>query len=265
MRYLDLAGAGNRFFVVEDWDAQLELSARARDLSAEFDGLVGLHAPARKPNAFRMSIHNRDGSEARMCGNGLRCATFASHAWERTGPGTFRVETAAGDLAVRSQDNAIACEVGIPEAQAERIPTTLASAPRLSLGIVDDELLTEPGWIFAVGGPHVVLFVEDLELFHWQAIGLELQSHRAFPDRVNLHAAERVGANAYRVRSFERGVGPTRACGTGAAAVCVAGSGWKPTAARVESPGGVLEVEWRGTGHAVWVGGSVEVPDTITK
>ncbi|MEX1025103.1 MAG: diaminopimelate epimerase [Planctomycetota bacterium] len=247
-----VSGAGNRFLVVDAWDTPLDGASLARRLGDAADGVLTItSAPSA---AFRMVVHNRDGSRARMCGNGLRCAALATRLWGRTSGSELDVETDAGRLDVRWLDaDLIECEVGRPRFTAREVPAL--GAPRLALTGLTRSLLAEPvAYALAVGGPHLVLFVPDVAAVELESIGPLLERHPRFPDRANVHFAERVN-DGYRLRTWERGAGATRACGTGAAAVVVAGADLAPAHAAVESAGGTLAVCWAGGDEPVRVAG----------
>lgn len=266
LRSLRLSGTGNRFLVVDALGKELDEPTVARELEVGLDGLIAIHAATDASCAFRMAIHNRDGSRARMCGNGLRCAVYASELWARSFGEAFRVQTDVGALDVRVREGLIRTQVGAPLFQARDVPTTLAECPRVAACELAPQLLRGDNiearaYVLAVGGPHLVLFVPDVDACSFDELGRLLERHAAFPDRANVHFAQRLGTARYRVRTWERGVGPTAACGTGAAAVAIAGADLQVCEAIVVSSGGELSVSWSGGADAAWVGGAVEPLD----
>jgi len=206
------------------------------------DGLL-LIEPSSVADA-RMRIFNADGSEAEMCGNGLRCAArFLSE----SGAGkSFRIETAAGILAaeVLSAGEAyqVRTQIGVPRLEPRTLPFSNAA-------YVD------------VGNPHVVIFEKTLDSIDLIQTATKLQP--SFPAGVNVHVAVVTAPHRLDVRHWERGVGLTRACGTGAAACAAAairfGMAESPVEAHV--PGGVLTIEWSGAGEAFLTGPAVRVFD----
>jgi diaminopimelate epimerase len=236
------SAAGNRFAVLDGFEAPpAEPAALARELCARH-GLDGLLLACR-PEAggdCRMRVWNRDGSTAEACGNGLRAlgrwALESAHA-----PREMVVETDAGPrrvaCVVRAGEVVAArAELGVPRvvAAAERLE---AAGRSLAATLVD------------LGNPHCVLFVPDVERAEVATLGAALERHARFPQRVNVSFAELEGGRL-RLRTWERGVGETAACGTGAGASAVAahvqGRARSPFA--IDTRGGRLRVDWDGAG-----------------
>ncbi len=207
------------------------------------DGTI-LIEPSKTADA-RMRIFNADGSEAEMCGNGLRCAArFLSEAGEGD---AFRIETAAGVLSAeivsKGEAYNVRTQIGTPHFE----PRTL---PFANSAYVD------------IGNPHVVIFEKSLDAIDLTQTALRLQP--LFPQGVNVHVAVAVDRGRLDVRHWERGVGLTQACGTGAAACAAAAIrfGLVESPVAVGVPGGVLAVEWDGAGEAFLTGPAVRVFDT---
>ena len=206
------------------------------------DGLIVIEASAVAD--ARMRIFNADGSEAEMCGNGLRCAVrFLSEAGEGD---RFRLETESGVLTAevlsRGDVYEVRAQIGVPRFETRALP--FASAAYV-----------------VVGNPHVVIFERSLDAFDLPQTAKKLQA--LFPGGVNVHVAVPVDRHRVDVRHWERGVGLTRACGTGSAACAAAairlGLAESPVAVHV--PGGVLTIEWDGVGEAFLTGPAVRVFD----
>jgi len=214
----------------------------------------------------RMRMFNPDGTEAEMCGNGLRCLVlFATSRGLVGGGADVAVETGAGVLSasVCSVDGgaaSIRLEMGAPRLERESMP--MVGAP----GRVIAEPLEVAGRAYEVtavsmGNPHVVLFVEDTEAAALEAIGPAIERHSAFPRRTNVELVQVLSRTAVRQRTWERGVGETLACGTGACAVAVAGvlTGRTGREVTVHLRGGDLHVRWDEAGGVQLTGPAVEV------
>jgi diaminopimelate epimerase len=243
-------GAGNDFVVLDERpprDLDYQALARAfcqRTGELGADGLLVVLAPqAGAGVAATMRIFNADGSEAQMCGNGLRC--IARYLWERREVGSrFKVATKSGVVG-------ITVEAGPPFSA--RVDM---AEPRIVRRFAEGASLSAAGenWRYAevtTGNRHVVLFVEDVDAVDLEAVGATIAADALFAGGVNVHVAQVVtgGAegDALAVRHYERGVGLTQACGSGAVAAAVAaiddGRITSPVAARV--PGGTLTVDWK--------------------
>jgi diaminopimelate epimerase len=201
------------------------------------DGVVAL-LPSENADA-RMRIINADGSEAEMCGNGMRCAVryLSEH-----GEGEdFHIETLAGIIGAQVLEKGhayrIRLNVGVPRFEHRALPFPDAA-------------------FVSMGNPHVVIFASSLDAVDLPAIGRQMSN-------VNVHVAVRVNHRRLDVRHHERGVGPTQACGTGAVACAAAAikRGIAESPVDVHVPGGMLQVEWDGTGEAFLTGPAVKVFD----
>jgi len=232
MKFWKMHGLGNDYIVIDNQDGSLrenQLSALARGLcrrrfSIGADGLL-LICNSSVANA-KMRIFNADGSEAEMCGNGIRC--FAKYCYENSvvKKTNMKVETLAGLkelwLNLDGDDvKTVKVDMGMPILDRERIPM-------LGEGRCIDENLTIEDELFkitclSVGNPHCIIFVEDLDTFPVERFGSKIENHRLFSNRTNVEFAQVLDKNNLRVRVWERGVGETLACGTGACASVVAG------------------------------------------
>jgi diaminopimelate epimerase len=264
-------GAGNDFVVVDgraaggrhhaepalatDWPA-LARRLCDRHFGVGADGLLVAAPPSGAGAAQRMRMFNPDGSEAEMCGNGLRC--FVRWLVERgeVPPGTtLAVETGAGVLAVEAGlDGRIAAQMGPPMLRPAEIPLAPRAAEgqpgdgpvlRLPLRVPQGEF---EATCVSMGNPHAVVFVPDVAGIALEAVGPALERHPAFPQRTNVEFCQVLSQDRLRVRVWERGAGITLACGTGACATVVAARlrGAVGPRVTVELPGGELEVAWPG-------------------
>jgi len=227
------------------------------------DGVI-VALPPDGAGEVRMRIFNADGTEPEMCGNGIRClARFLADS-DGDGPGRrWQVETLAGRIVPELlPDGMIRVDMGAPFLEPQSIPTTLAIGPA---GLPQGNLTVE-GTVLAaaavgMGNPHVVIPVADLESVAFESLGAALEVDPAFPARTNVHFVQVLAPDHLRMRVWERGAGPTLACGTGACATLVACHllGLCGDEARVELPGGPLSIAWDGDSHSsVWMSGPAE-------
>ncbi|HHK41574.1 MAG TPA: diaminopimelate epimerase [Planctomycetaceae bacterium] len=271
MRFTKMHGAGNDYVYLDGFaqDVPHDLPELARAMSHRrfgvgSDGLIVIR-PSDVADA-RMQMFNADGSEGEMCGNGIRCVAKYLYDHDICRRDHLRIETGRGVLELELFVEAgraakVRVDMGSPILSPESIPTTLPGTP-----VVDRELLvgdrTFQVTSVSMGNPHCVIFVPQAtdELVH--TIGPLIESHKAFPQRVNVEFVEVLSPNEVRQRTWERGSGETWACGTGASAVCVAGVLTGRTERRIVNHllGGDLELEWDDTtDHVMMTGGAVEV------
>ncbi|GDX74935.1 hypothetical protein LBMAG41_00110 [Cyanobium sp.] len=273
LQFSKYQGLGNDFLLLdgrdlEDGDRSFGLDAEAvrrlcdRRFGVGGDGVI-LALPPRQGGELRMRIFNADGSEPEMCGNGIRClARFLADS-DGDEPGRiWQVETLAGRIVPELRaDGTIRVDMGPPLLEPAAVPTTLPLGPA---GLPQGELEVE-GHTFTVaaagmGNPHVVIPVEDVEAVELERFGAALERHPAFPARTNVHFVQVLSPEHLVMRVWERGAGPTLACGTGACATLVACHrlGLCQCRARLDLPGGPLWIEWAGDGASVFMSGPAE-------
>ncbi len=267
VKFTKMQGIGNDFVVVDCLTEALpegrlaDISRRVNDRKFGIggDGLV-LVLPSHEAD-FRMRMLNPDGSEAQMCGNGVRC--FAKYVYERghTQNATIAVETQAGVMRIRLQTEGSAVrsasvDMGQPRVRRSEIPMLGEDADK-----VVDEALDVAGERFRVtavsmGNPHAAIFVDDAAAIDLPRLGRAIETHAAFPERTNVHFAQVLSRNEIVQRTWERGAGITLACGTGACSVLVAGAltGRTDRQATIHLPGGDLRVEWAADSHVIMTG-----------
>jgi len=227
------------------------------------DGVI-LALPPREGGELRMRIFNADGSEPEMCGNGIRClARFLADS-DGDGPGRrWQVETLAGRIVPElCADGGILVDMGPPFLEPAAIPTTLEVGPAgLPQGALEMEGMVFEVAAAGMGNPHVVIPVEAVDAIDLERFGAALEVHPAFPARTNVHFVQVLAPDHLRMRVWERGAGPTLACGTGACATLVACHrlGLCAAEARLDLPGGPLWIAWAGEGAAVLMRGPAEV------
>ncbi|MDK1030631.1 MAG: diaminopimelate epimerase [Planctomycetia bacterium] len=268
MKFTKMQGAGNDYVYVNGFDEDVPAPAEiARQISDRHfgvgaDGLI-LVLPSNTADV-RMRIFNADGSEAEMCGNGIRC--LAKFAFEHglSGANPMRVETAAGlrNVELFLEDEKVTSarvRMGLPRLSPADIPVNIDGER------VCEHPITVAGMDLRMtcvnmGNPHAVIFTDDVEAFPLEEVGPALENDALFPERVNVHVAQAVGPEEARMRTWERGSGLTLACGTGASAVCVAGVLTERTGRRVliQVPGGALELEWPNDDSPVFLTGPCE-------
>jgi len=258
-------GLGNAFVVFDARRGPIELRPDAiRALGAEgaigFDQMITIEHSASGADAF-MRIHNRDGGEVDACGNATRCVGRVL--MDETGRASAEIDTNAGRLhAFDAGVDTISVDMGRPRFAWDEIPLAEPCADTraidLRVGPVDAPILDAPSAV-SMGNPHVVFWVEDVDAYDLDRLGPVVETHPMFPERVNVSLAHVAGRDAITVRTWERGVGLTRACGTAACAAAVAAMR-KDLADRrvtVTLPGGPLTIEWREDDH-VWMTGPIE-------
>jgi len=270
MKFTKVQGAGNDFVVIDadsneyDWTA-LARSMCDRHFGVGADGLLAILTS--KTADFRMRVFNLDGSEADACGNGLRCVV--RYALEKgivePGQPQLTVETMAGVRRVLLSNDAkpsISVYMGQPVFHAADIPVIIEQGNPVDITHILDYPLTVEGTelslnIVSMGNPHAVNFingpVNDFPL--WQ-IGPKVEAHRIFPKRVNFEVARLLNRNQIEARVWERGVGETMACGSGACAIAVMARLHNETNDEVDInlPGGTLRVFWKGSGDILLSG-----------
>jgi diaminopimelate epimerase len=270
LRFTKMHGLGNDYIFVNGMSERLprvSLPRLARALSDRHfgigaDGLI-LVLPSRSAQ-FRMQVFNADGSEAEMCGNGIRM--FARYVYEHglTRDRELAVETLAGVIRPRlmvrgGRVASVRVDMGEPRLERSEIPM------RGKPGRVIGEALRVDGERYEVtavsmGNPHCVIFVKEVAEFPVARVGPAIERHRAFPRRTNVEFVQVLGRSALRMRVWERGAGETLACGTGACATLVAAvlNGKADRKATVHLPGGDLKIEWRASDNRVYMTGPAE-------
>ena len=226
------------------------------------DGVI-LALPPNGGGELRMRIFNADGTEPEMCGNGIRCLARFLADCDGDGPGrTWQVDTLAGRIVPELlPDGTIRVDMGAPFLTPSEIPTTLEVG---EAGLPSGELEID-GERFAVaaagmGNPHVVVPVDSVDEIDLERFGSQLEIHPAFPAKTNVHFVEVLSPSHLVMRVWERGAGPTLACGTGACATLVACHrlGLSERTARIDLPGGPLQIHWDAMNGKVFMDGPAE-------
>jgi diaminopimelate epimerase len=260
-------GLGNEILVVDlRGRREAMTAAAARDIAQQpnlaFEQMMVLQ-DARKPGTEAyIQIFNVDGSEAEACGNGMRCVAWTVAG--ETGRKALKFETRAGllDAAVTSID-LITVSMGQPRFGWKDIPLAEAfhdtKAIELQIGPIDKPILHSPS-VVNVGNPHAVFWVEDVAAYDLARIGPMLEHHPLFPQRANISLAHVTSPSSITLRTWERGAGLTKACGSAAcaAAVCAVRKSLTQRLVTVTLPGGDLQIEWRAD-NEILMSGPVEM------
>src|SRR5258707_13011794 len=251
--FVKMNGLGNEIVVVDmrsEPAAVTSAEARAAAAGAPFDQLMALY-PARTPgtDAF-VRIFNNDGSESGACGNGTRC--IAEIMFRETGKSALTFETRSGLLNCwkGSVPLTSTVDMGAPRFDWRDIPLAEefrdTRAIELQIGPIDAPVLHSPSAV-SMGNPHAIFWVDDVSAYDLARFGPLLENHPIFPDRANITLAHIVDRDHITTRTWERGAGLTRACGSAACAAAVAAARLKRTnrIAQISLPGGELAIEWR--------------------
>jgi diaminopimelate epimerase len=260
--FVKMNGLGNEVVVVDlrpDPHPITAADARAAAAAVRFDQLMAIYPPrAAQTDAF-VCILNNDGSEASACGNGMRCV--ADILLKESRKTTLTVETRAGVLNCRQGKTSLTSTVdmGPPRFKWNEIPLAeeFYDTRRIDLeiGPIDQITLRSPS-VANMGNPHAVFWVDDVEAYDLGKFGPLLENHPIFPDRANISLAQVVSRRHLIVRTWERGAGLTRACGSAACAamVCASRIQLVDRTAVVTLPGGDLDIEWREDDHVLMTG-----------
>jgi diaminopimelate epimerase len=262
--FVKMNGLGNEIVIVDLRRAPNPVSpaeACAAARQEPYDQLMVLY-PARGPEDAAIRIYNNDGSEAGACGNGMRCV--AALVSEQTGRAELKFATPAGIIACRrTGDGLYTADMGRPRFRWDEIPLAQEFADtraiELEIGPRGAPILHSPS-VVSMGNPHAIFWVEDPYAYDLAKFGPLLEHHPLFPERANITLAATPLRDRIVIRTWERGAGLTKACGSAACAVAVAAArldraGRKVT---VTLPGGDLAIEWREADDHVLMTGPVE-------
>jgi diaminopimelate epimerase len=260
-------GLGNEIVVVDLRGRKGAISppvarAVAGRPESRFDQMMVLHDPRSAGTEAYIRIWNADGSEAEACGNGMRCVGWLVAG--ETGHKALKFETKAGVLDVNVTDmSRIAVDMGTPRFGWKDIPLAEpfhdTRAIELQIGPIDKPILHSPS-VVSVGNPHAVFWVDDVSAYDLGRIGPMLENHPIFPERANISLAHVTSPSSITLRTWERGAGLTKACGSAACAagVCAARKGMTGREVTVTLPGGPLLIEWRADDR-IFMTGPVEL------
>jgi diaminopimelate epimerase len=271
LRFVKYHGLGNDFIIIDrfeggdaGFDRSLVVPLCRRGFGVGADGVILAEPPASSGDA-RMIIYNADGSEAEMCGNGIRCLgdflareghVPANPMWIETASGARLVKVLEADPGER----VVEVDMGLPEFHRPSIPMTGSGSDAVRERLVVGEEIIEATCL-SMGNPHCVIFVENISEAPLEKMGPAIEKHDAFPRKTNVEMVEVAGEQHLLVRVWERGVGITQACGTGACAAFAAAlaEGRASSPMRVDLPGGSLHIALGEGGHIFMRGPVAEV------
>ncbi len=247
-------GIGNDFMVIDGINQTVYLNKAQisrlshRNFGIGFDQLLIIEPPQHPDTDFHFKIFNADGSESGHCGNGARCvAKYVRQrglSWKKS----IRLSTSTTTIEAQLEDNGlVTINMGIPRFEPEQIP--LRFAQTLTSYSLEAEGIRYQAGALSMGNPHCVIKVEDVEKTDVRKIGFAMSQHSYFPEQANVGFMQIIDRENIKLRVFERGVGETLACGTGACAALVVSRLQNLTEKRVKValPGGSLWIEWGGT------------------
>jgi len=266
--FVKMNGLGNEIVIVDLRAVPTAVSAAEARAVAQpgglhYDQLMVLHAPRTPGTEAYVRIYNNDGSEAGACGNGMRC--IAELMFGESGKTALTFETKAGLLNCwkGAQPRVSTVDMGMPRFAWNEIPLAEefrdTRAIELQIGPIDKPILHSPSAV-NMGNPHAVFWVDDVAAYDLAKIGSLLEHHPIFPERANISLAAVEARDHIVLRTWERGAGLTKACGSAACAAAVAAARLKRTErmVRVTLPGGDLLIEWRARDDHVLMTGPVE-------
>ena len=262
LRFTKMHGLGNDFMVVDLISQRVHLSPEQirylgnRNTGVGFDQLLLVETPQSPDVDFRYRIFNSNGTEVEHCGNGARCFAKFVHDQRLTGKRDISVQTSNRRIMLKMcDDHAVEVDMGEPVLQPDQVPfEATTQAPSYSL---EQDGHNYTLGVVSMGNPHAVLVVDDVASAPVFELGSKLEQHPRFPNKANIGFMQIIDRNTIKLRVFERGVGETKACGTGACAAVVVGQqqGLLDTNVTTQLTGGNLAIQWQGPGHHLFMDG----------
>lgn len=270
IRFTKMHGIGNDYIYINCMESTPDdLPSLAVEMSDRHTGVGGdgiiLILPSDKADCM-MRIFNADGSEAMMCGNGIRCVGKYVHDKGIVDSLMLRVDTRSGIKVLEmatgpdGKVSSVTVDMGEPVTESAAVPVNFSEAQ-----MIEQPVATSQGTIrltaVSMGNPHGVVFVDDLSKIDVHGLGRELEMHPMWPDRANIEFVEPLADGSLKMRVWERGSGETMACGTGACAVAVAAAitGRAGRSTTVRLLGGDLRIRWADNGHVMMNGQATTV------
>ncbi len=259
MKFTKMHGIGNDYVYINAFEVEVSdpqslaphMSDRHKGIGS--DGIV-LILPSDKA-AVRMRMFNKDGSEAEMCGNAIRCVGKYAYENKLVHDTKFDVETLAGNKKLElflldGKVDTVNVDMGIPYWKSKEIPVTVDSEECINYPLEIDGKTYIISCV-SVGNPHAIIFVDDVENMDIESIGSKIECHPLFPRKINVEFVQLIDKSRVRMRVWERGAGETEACGTGACATALICAKLGHTERKVEVilNGGSLEIDWRDDNH----------------
>ena len=270
MKFTKMHGIGNDYVYIDCFEEAIKDPVKLapiisdRHFGVGSDGLI-LILPSKEADC-KMRIFNADGSEAQMCGNGIRCVAKYVYDHKITQNNPLTVETLAGVktiqlFATNGKVSSARVNMGKPGLMRSEIPMLGKETQ-----VINETLTISKGITFRItcvsmGNPHCVIFVDNFDKIDLPQHGTEIERHHSFPERTNVHFVKVHSPKEVTMKTWERGSGITLACGTGASAVCVASVLNRKTERKILAhlPGGALELEWAEDGNVYMTGPATEV------
>lgn len=272
LNFTKMTGLGNDYIYINCTDGLKlknipEFTKRLSDrhMGVGADGLILIDKPSNLDSDFKMRIFNSDGSEAEMCGNGIRCVAKFIHDNNLSNKEKLSIETLAGIKQVKLIEKDGVCneaivDMGEPIFQDNNIPYDVYEAfnKDLDLDVLGEKMRFT---VVSMGNPHAITFVEDVDKVDIEKYGSAIENNPIFPNRTNVEFVQIIDKSNIKVRVWERGTGETLACGTGACAATVASglNGYTDENVTVTLPGGKLIVEWGKDNHIYMQGPATKV------
>lgn len=265
LSFTKMHGLGNDFIVINATEQAFTLTTTQikhlsdRHVGIGFDQLLVVEPPSNAEVDFTYRIFNADGSEVEQCGNGARC--FARYITDKqlTAKREIPVATKTGNITlIVNKDGLITVNMGKPILKPADIP--LLAEHQETLYQLDNHGESYTFGAMSMGNPHAVITVDKLADMEIAPIGKLFQQHDCFPASVNVGFMQIINRQEIALRVYERGVGETKACGTGACAAAVSAilQGLTDHLLSVTLPGGTLQIDWQGNGHSVYMTGPAE-------
>ena len=258
-------GCGNDFVIIDRVGNAIDEPEKIkwicdRHFGIGADGVIYVMSSTKA--ATRMRIFNADGTEAEMCGNGLRCfAKYLLSGDKFFSDDDLTVETGAGILTVSMKYGLVTVDMGEPIFSADKIPVDGFGSQKLVGEPIEVDGVTYKMTCVSMGNPHCVIFVDDIDKVDLEHIGRKFETHKYFPRKTNTEFVQVIGEDKLRMRVWERGSGITLACGTGACATAVAANlnGKESKKSTVILDGGELQIEWCKNNHIMMTGAAERV------
>jgi diaminopimelate epimerase len=261
IEFTKMHGLGNDFVVIDAISQSVNLSAEQikaiadRHFGVGCDQLLLVEKPTDKGAEFRYRIFNADGGEVEQCGNGARCFALFVRQQGLTTNTVITVETAGGLIELKVESDMVTVDMGRPDFQPQSLPYLVENQAE-SYNLMVNGAEYAIGAV-SMGNPHAVMLVDDLNAVDIETLGKAIEGHEQFPNRVNAGFMQIINRKEIRLRVFERGVGETQACGTGACAAVAVGRmlGLLDETVIAHLNGGDLSIQWSGEGQTLLMTG----------